>query len=71
MIDLGVVLALGGGALAGAGVAYYYLKGLLNAGTDLLIAIRDAAEDDKITEEEFQRIVAAGEKVVSELRRVR
>jgi hypothetical protein len=75
MIDLDSLLTLSFGGVAGlaAGglIAYHHFKRLLNAATDLLIAIRDAAVDDRITEEEFQQIIAAGGAVIAELRGIR
>jgi len=72
MIELDTVLTLTAGGVvglaAGALLAYHHFKRLLNAATNLLVAIRDAAVDDRISEEEFQQIVAAGGAVISELR---
>ena len=65
MIDIELVLGIVGGFTAGAGVIWRKYKPLLIDAIDFLVLIRDAAEDDKVTEEEFQQIMAASKPFIA------
>ena len=62
---IAMLVAVGVPAVVGA--RYLQLKVMFNEAVDLLVIVRDATFDDKITEEEFLKIVAAAKPLIARL----